>query len=59
MKTLQNRNIKISELTQQKVHHMALETLKNNLNPSSTGEKSLEENVLNILLIAAAGTGSP
>jgi putative transposase len=58
MKTLQNRNIKISELTQQQVHQMALETLKNNLNLSSTGEKSSEENVLNILLSAAANRTS-
>ena len=58
MKTLQNRNIKISKLTQQQVHQMALETLKSNLDLSSTGEKSSAENVLNLLLSAAANRTS-
>ena len=58
MKYPKNRNLKLNELTQQQVHHMALETLKINLELLGTGDKSSEENVLDIILSAAANRSS-
>ncbi|MGB8698783.1 MAG: hypothetical protein WCD18_05140 [Thermosynechococcaceae cyanobacterium] len=58
MKTAQNRNLKVQELTQQQVHQMSLETLKRHLDLSSYGTKSSGENVLDILLSAAANRTS-
>ncbi len=58
MKVPQNRNLKLNELTKHQVYRMALETLKNNLALLSAGDKSSEENVLDILLSAAANRTS-
>jgi hypothetical protein len=58
MKVAQNRKLKLNELTAQQVHQMALETLKSNLELSSAGEKSSADNVLDILLSAAANQTS-
>jgi putative transposase len=58
MKTPQNRNLKIKELTQQQVHQMALETLKNHLDLSRYRNQSSAENVLDILVSAAPNRSS-
>jgi putative transposase len=58
MKVPQHQNLKLNELTKQQVHRMALETLKNNLDLLSAGDQSSEENVLDILLSAAANRTS-
>jgi hypothetical protein len=58
MKVPQNRNHQLNELTQQQVHQMALETLKNHLDLSSRGEQSSADNVLDVLLSAAANRTS-
>jgi hypothetical protein len=58
MKVPQNRNHPLNELTQQQVHQMALETLKSHLDLSSRGNQSSADNVLDILLGAAANCTS-
>lgn len=58
MKVAQNRNLKLNALTKQQVHQMALATLKSNLKLSSAGDKSSADNVLDILLSAAANQTS-
>jgi putative transposase len=58
MKVAQNRNLKLNELTKQQVHQMSLATLRSNLELSSAGEKSSADNVLDILLSAAANQTS-
>ena len=58
MRVARNRNLKLNELTKQQVHQMALETLKSNLKLSSAGDKSSADNVLDILLSAAANQTS-